>query len=551
MDVDRLGPALLEALPAQTAVLDHEGVVVAANQAWARFGAEHPESGWRAGMDGNLLDACEAAAKEGVEAATAVADAVRAVLDGGHRAFHLDARERLEAGDLWFSVRVSRFASAPPGAVVSCTDITARKRAEMQLAHQALHDPLTGLPNRTLFLDRVGLALARLDRRPTTAAVLFLDLDRFKSVNDRWGHEAGDQVIRTVADRLRAALRPGDTAARLGGDEFTVLCEDIAGQADAVAIAERVIGAVAQPLHLGDQEAPLTTSVGIALARGPNDRPEGLLRDADAAMYRAKERGKARWEVFDEGMRTRALERVEVEDALHLALERGELRVHYQPAIDLGAGEVARLEALVRWEHPALGLLPAGHWLPLAEQAGLMVAIGEWVLEQACRQAAAWGRPVAVNVGRRQLTQPGLAATVTATLRAAGIDPSLLWLEFTERTLQHEVDAVSGVLQELRSMGVGVAVDNFGAGWTSLAQLRRSPVDALKIDRSFVADLGAHSGPPQFVEGVVALAHALGIVAVAEGVETQGQLDAVRAAGCDIASGYHIGRPVPPTDIRL
>ena len=333
--IEGMSRALLDSLANHTAVLDRDGVVRATNRAWDHFVDEHPGEPWRPRVGESYLDACERAAKAGSVQAPVVAEGVRGVLVGRQRGFHLDHVEAVDDDELWFSLRVTPLDIAAGGAVVSYADITTRKRAETQLAHQALHDPLTGLPNRTLFLDRLSLALARLERRPGTVAVLFLDLDRFKVVNDSLGHDVGDQLIMVMAQRLRAVLRPGDTAGRFGGDEFTVLCEEITGTADAVAIAERVIAAVAKPFRLEDAEAYLSTSVGIALASSPHDRPEALVRDADAAMYQAKQRGKARWELFDDTMRAKSVARLEVENALHRALERDEFQIVYQPVVAL------------------------------------------------------------------------------------------------------------------------------------------------------------------------------------------------------------------------
>jgi diguanylate cyclase (GGDEF)-like protein len=555
--LDGMGRALLDSLPAHTAVLDAAGVVVATNQAWQAFADEHLGDRWRPAVGQSFLEACESAAKEGSVQAPAVADGVRGVLGRRQRAFHLDLAEGMGVDELWFSLRVTPLAVEGGGALVTYTDITTRKRAETQLAHQALHDPLTGLPNRTLFFDRLALALARLDRRPTTVAVLFLDLDRFKAVNDTLGHEMGDQLITAMGRRLRAVLRPGDTAARFGGDEFTVLCEEITGPEDAVTIAERIIGAVAKPFQLEDADVYLSTSVGIALATSPGDRPETLVRDADAAMYQAKQRGKARWVLFDDAMRAEAVARLELENGLHRALERGEFHVVYQPIVAVGSGAAVGAEALVRWDNPQVGQPAADDWLPVAEEIGLIVPIGQWVLEEACRQAAAWVADgvvpddfaVSVNLSPRQLAQPDMGAVVARALEAAGLAPRHLCLEVTESALLVDFDHIAAVLRAVRETGVRVALDDFGTGFSSIAHLRRFPIDTLKVDSSFVQELDGGETSTAVVDAVVTLAHALGLRAVAEGVETAAQLDAVRAVGCDAAQGTALHPPTPPREL--
>ncbi|MCW2968748.1 MAG: diguanylate cyclase [Solirubrobacteraceae bacterium] len=432
-----------------------------------------------------------------------------------------------------------------------------RKRVEVELAHQALHDALTGLPNRGLFLDRLAQALARIGRHSSALAVLFCDLDRFKVVNDSLGHGAGDMLLVDVARRLEDVLRAGDTAARFGGDEFVILCEDITGAHQAIAIAERVSAVLEAPFVLGDDEAFVRTSIGIAMASGQQARPEALLRDADAAMYRAKERGGGVYEVFDDDMRARAVKRLETENALYRALERGEFLLHYQPQVSLATGAVAGLEALVRWQHPERDLVYPGEFIGSAEETGLILEIGAWALREACEQAARWASlrsaesplRLSVNLSARQCAHPDLVDVVATTLRDTGVDPATICLEITETAVMADMEATVGILDQLRALGVSLAIDDFGTGWSSLRALQRFPVDEVKIDKSFVDGVARDPQEAAIVAAVISLSHALGLRTVAEGLETVSQVDRLRALGCDLAQGFFFWRPAPAADL--
>lgn len=432
-------------------------------------------------------------------------------------------------------------------------DISERKEFEATLEHQATHDPLTGLPNRALLMDRLEVSLARAQRFGTAVAVLFLDLDHFKVVNDSLGHTRGDELLIAAADRLKEALRHGgDTVARFGGDEFVILSEDLTGVADAERIAQRVGQLLAEPFHLGDDEVFVTASTGIAFTLAPADASD-LLRDADAAMYQAKEHGRNRYEVFDRRMRAEAVDRLSIENSLRRAVERRELRIHYQPKIDLRTGAIIGAEALLRWEHPDRGLLLPGEFIRVAEESGLIVPIGRWVIDQAIRQTQRWQAEVprlaplyiCVNLSRRQLGDPHLVEDVAAMLDDTGIDPGLVDLEITESVLMDDVDLAHRALTDLHELGVKLVVDDFGTGYSSLSYLQRFPVDLLKIDRSFVAGLGVNKGDTAIVTAVLSLAHALGMAAIAEGVETAEQLAELRRLGCDMAQGFYLARPQP------
>ncbi|MEY2462978.1 MAG: hypothetical protein QOH64_1116 [Acidimicrobiaceae bacterium] len=435
-------------------------------------------------------------------------------------------------------------------------DISERKHYEARLEYQATHDHLTGLPNRTLFLDRLELALARARRSHRSVAVLFCDVDHFKVVNDSLGHSAGDRLLVALSDRLRGALRPGDTVARFGGDEFVILCDEMDHDRDAAVIAERVHAAVHEPpLTVENTEVFAAVSIGIAFAQ-PGKDPETMIRDADAAMYLAKERGRARYEIYDERLRATLVERLDIENALRRALSRHELRVVYQPTIDLATGKIVGVEALLRWEHPERGPLVPKEFMDVAEETGLIVPIGTWVVDQACRQAQRWQATedgeelfVSVNLSSRQLESTVLIENIAEVLSNTGIQPSRLGLEITESVVMRDPEASTTALRALKDLGVRLAVDDFGTGYSSLAYLRRFPVDLLKVDQAFVDGLGRDPEDSAIVAAVVSLAHTLGMSAIAEGVETAEQLHELRVLGCDMAQGFYMSRPLVPADL--
>jgi diguanylate cyclase (GGDEF)-like protein/PAS domain S-box-containing protein len=437
----------------------------------------------------------------------------------------------------------------PEAWISHCIDVSARKEAEHELSWQARHDALTGLPNREYFLERLGGALAHREAR---VAVLFVDLDDFKVVNDSLGHGAGDRLLSAVAERLSRVLRPDDVIARFGGDEFTILLRAVATEDDALAVADRVAEALAAPLVLDGEHRYVSASVGLSFGAAGGDA-QALLRDADAAMYRAKELGKGRCEIFDESMRRHALERLELESGLRQALDLGELHLVYQPLVALATGEVTGVEALLRWDHPIHGTVGPLRFIPLAERNGLIIPIGAWVLHEACRQLAEWDDKtlsMSVNVSARQLGATDLVDTVRAALDSAGVAPERLCLEITETAMMADLGTMSATLTELKRIGVRLAVDDFGVGHASLRRLRSLlPVDTLKIDKSFVDGITDDADDAAIVEGVVRLAHSLGLHAVAEGVETAEQVAMLRAWSCQTGQGYHFARPCPPAEI--
>ena len=423
------------------------------------------------------------------------------------------------------------------------------RRAFDDAMYQASHDPLTGLPNRSLVVDRLDQALARSTRSDGRVTVLFVDLDRFKLVNDSFGHSVGDGVLLCVSERLRAAVRPADTVGRLAGDEFVVVCEGLSDR-EALEVAERLAAAVAEPIVLEGRESVLTASIGIAHGE-PGSRAEEMLRDSDVAMYRAKERGRSRIELYDADMRRRMLDRVETERSLRTAIGAGELRLHYQPIVALDGWTVVAAEALVRWEHPERGMVQPAEFVSLAEESGLILPLGRWVLGEACRQLAAWradGRPdlrVTVNLSARQFADPSLIDVVAEALARAGLPGDALWLEITESVLMEEVEATADTLLALKRLGVRLSVDDFGTGYSSLSYLKRFPVDVLKIDRSFIDGLGTDPEDGAIVLAIMSLAQALRLDVIAEGVEHFHQLEALHHLGCGAVQGYLLARPGP------
>jgi diguanylate cyclase (GGDEF)-like protein len=436
-------------------------------------------------------------------------------------------------------------------------DITTRKRFEEELAHRALHDPLTGLPNRTLFLDRLGHALVRLQRQPERLAVFFVDLDRFKLANDTMGHDVGDAILRDAVTRIAAAVRADDTVARFGGDEFTILCEN-ADEPEACRIAQRLLDAFTRPFAHQGREFHLSASVGIRITGVASASPDAVLRDADVALYAAKRHGRGRFEVFDAATKTSGLDLFATEQALRLAVRRGELCLHYPPEVVLSTGRILGVEALVRWRHPERGLVSPAEFIPIAEESGLIVPIGEWVLQEACAQLAAWratdsvpgGFRVAVNVSSRQLSDPGLAGLVSAALVTSGLPAAALCLEITESALVQDAAIARANLDAIKRLGVEVALDDFGVGFSSLSRIRDlPPVDIIKIDRSFTAGIERNSSDGAVITAILSLASQLGISVVAEGIECEAQLETLRTLGCDIGQGFLFSRPQPPGEI--
>ena len=428
--------------------------------------------------------------------------------------------------------------------IVQVEDVTARRLAQAALAHQATHDALTGLPNRTLLLDRLAQATARAAREGRPVALLMCDIDRFKRINDSLGHEIGDLLLIEVGRRLQGTVRAVDTAGRLGGDEFLIVCEGMRDPADALHLADRLREATAQPFRIGDQRLQVTVSIGIAFARA-GEEPSMLLRQADTAMYEAKEQGRDRYEVFDEALRDRARARLRLENELRSAVAGGQLVLHHQPVVDLATTAVVGHEVLVRWNHPTRGLLQPGTFLDVAEESGLIADIGTWVLAEACRQRPVAPTYMAVNVSARQLERAEFRQEVEEALAASDMPPERLVLELTESSLLRATRATLADVDALTRQGVRLAVDDFGTGYSSLTYLQKLPVSVVKIDRSFVAGITEDRTRTAITEAVLALGRALDLHIIAEGVETEEQARALRDLGCGYAQGYLFGRPAP------
>jgi diguanylate cyclase (GGDEF)-like protein/PAS domain S-box-containing protein len=549
--------ALLSYVDEVVTVSDADGRLVYASPAAEALVGSTPDELVRMGSVLALVHADDTPRVHGAyqqalaDAGTTVATAFRSLHRGRATTLQLEARITSLLHD-----------PSVEGVIVTLRDVTERRRSERSLAHHALHDPLTGLPNRTLLLDRLRQAITRAEGGREDVVTLFVDLDRFKVVNDSLGHAAGDELLVEVARRLTAAVSRGDTVARLGGDEFVVLCtipRDRAVLVDLGArlrsgladLPDKILRAVAAPIRLPEAEVTITASMGVAVA-DPSvaSTPEDLLGDADAAMYLAKERGRAGFEVFDPAVHERSGGRLTTENALRRALDDHQLRLVFQPAFDLFTRRVVGVEALVRWKHPERGLVDPAEFLPLAEETGLILPLGEWVLTEACALAARWAdgsgheRRMWVNLSAAQVADPDLLGTVKRVLERTGLSADRLGLELTETTLMHEAEPAIALLEALHELGVALALDDFGTGYSSLTYLHRFPVDVLKVDRSFVLNLGRDQRTSTIVTGVAAMAHALGMVVVAEGVEASDQLATLRGLGCDVAQGNFLAPPM-------
>ena len=545
LDRGRVSAQVFEQTAEGIVITDAEGCIVSVNRAFTEITGYSAEEAL--GRDPKLL----------LDSGRHHAEFHRQIEDSlseqGHwRGEIWHRRKNGEAYSEWLAISTVRDAAGRPEHYIGIfSDLSQQKRDAKRIRILAFYDALTGLPNRTLLGDRATQALAAARRGGTRVALLFMDLDGFKHVNDSLGHLLGDTLLRLVGKRLAQHMRSSDTLARFGGDEFVLLLTEIEGPDSIAAAAQRCLDILAAPFELESHDIDITASIGISVFPDDGDSLEALVKNADTAMYQAKESGRNQFRFFEAAMNARATSRAMLGNDLRRALERGELLLHYQPQAEISTGEIVGVEALVRWQHPQLGLVSPADFIPVAEEIGLIVRLGDWVLNEACRQAVAWQRaglphiPVAVNLSALQLRNPDFLNSVRRALQSAGLDAHWLELELTESVLMHRAEVAMQTLQGLSALGIRIAIDDFGTGYSSLAYLRRLAIDKLKIDRSFIRDLSVDAEDSLIVATIIRMAHSLRLRVIAEGVEGSEQLATLRAQGCDEIQGYHLSRPLP------
>jgi diguanylate cyclase (GGDEF)-like protein len=548
--------SILNALPAHIALLDAQGLIVSVNDTWRRFAAANfTKEKRKFEIGANYLEVCDQSMREGSSGIGSPSTTIREVLDGSKKSFSLEYRCDSKSQQCWYLLTVTPLADdSENGAIVMHLNVSAQKRAAMEMTHSAEHDFLTGLPNRLLLRDRFGQAIAFAARNQKRVAVLFMDMDGFKHINDSLGHSSGDMLLQSIAKRLVATVRGSDTVSRQGGDEFIVLLSEVEYTDDTAVAARRMLEVVAKPHSVGENDLHVTTSIGISLYPEDGEDAETLIKNADTAMYQAKENGRQSYQFFQPAMNVRAVQRQSIEESLRRALERDEFTLHYQPKVNLKTGALSGAEALVRWTHPTKGAISPAQFIPVAEDCGLILPISKWVLRQACRQAKAWidsGLPLsnlAVNISAIQFRAAGFLADLFAILAETGLDPKILELELTETVLMKRVETAQAILKALRAEGIRLAIDDFGTGYSSLSYLTKLPVDALKIDQSFVRQITLAPKETTIVTAVISMARSLNLRVVAEGVETREELAFLERHECDEAQVYYFSRPVAAPD---
>jgi len=542
---------ILDAMPEHIAILDRTGKIQTVNKAWREFARTNYEIPHRSLEGDNYLELCQEAGHRSGNEIEAIARGIKAVIDGTKLDFSLEYPYTTDNQVTWLMVRVSRFTSQKQKQViVTHTPITELKQAEKEIEKLAYFDSLTNLPNRLMLNDRLHYALDWARREKESLALMFLDLDHFKVINDSLGHSAGDQLLKAVSDRLINCMRKTDTVARLGGDEFVVLLPNVKRISDVSNLARKILQSLTTPFKIKDQEIFTSTSIGISLYPDDGEDEETLIRNADLAMYQAKENGRNAYQFFSDEMNQKLLHRFETESGLRRALDREEFSLKFQEQVNLESGQVVGAEALLRWEHPEKGLLAPDEFLGIAEETGLIVPIGEWVIRSACQQVREWldldlpPLSISVNISQRQLMQIDLADIVRDALSVTNLEPKFLQVEITEGAVRGNFEQAQRVLNDLAHIGISIAIDSFGSGFSSLAQLQHLPLERLNIDHSFVQEITNDSRDTAIIRSIIATAHNLGLKVVAEGVETDRQRNFLKVHGCDFIQGFHFNRPV-------
>ncbi len=543
---------ILDVLPEHIAIIDRNGTITSTNRAWNEFARRNVRQPDRILKGGNYLEILESLAKRGKKQRADFLLGIREVLSGSLEEFSMEIFSISDGRKAWFLSRGTRLIGKDnePYVIITHAPITDLKEAESEVQKLAYFDNLTGLPNRLMLNDRLLHALDWAQRQDESIAVMFLDLDHFKVINDSLGHAAGDTLLKSVAKRLAGCTRKTDTVARLGGDEFIILLPYIKNFADVTNLANKVLHAISRPFRIKGREIYTSTSIGISFFPDDADNAEALIRNADLAMYQAKERGRNAYMFFSDEMNERLVQRREMQNSLRGAVDRNEFLLVYQDQTNLQTGRICGVEALLRWQHPTLGLLPPNAFLEVAEETGLIVPIGNWVLKTACQQNIAWEKAgfnqlrVSVNLSRRQLFQLNLASKIREILNETKLDPGRLQIEVTEGAIRSDFERAQEVLSEVKELGIDIAIDSFGSGFSSLSQLRHLPVDRLNIDHPLIREITNDSRDTAIIRSIIATAHNLGLQVVAEGVETPRQKAFLKTHGCDAIQGFNFLRPV-------
>lgn len=548
---------ILDVLPEHIAIINRNGTITTTNRAWDEFARRNVRQPERLYKGGNYLEILEALANKGKKQRADFLLGIREILSGSLEEFSMEIFSIIDGRKAWFLSRGTSLIGkdSEPYVIITHAPITDLKEAENEIQKLAFFDNLTGLPNRLMLNDRLLHALDWAHRQDESIAVMFLDLDHFKVINDSLGHAAGDSLLKSVAKRLSGCTRKSDTVARLGGDEFIILLPNIKHFGDVTNLANKVLHAISRPFRIKGREIYTSTSIGISFFPDDADDAEALIRNADLAMYQAKDRGRNSYMFFSDEMNERLVQRMEMQSSLRGAVERDEFLLVYQDQISLQTGRICGVEALLRWQHPTLGLLPPKAFLDVAEETGLIVPIGNWVLKTACQQNKEWEKAgfsqlqVSVNISRRQLYQMTLATKIKDILTETGLNPERLQIEVTEGAIRNDFERAQEVLSELKEIGIDIAIDSFGSGFSSLSQLRHLPVDKLNIDHPLIREITNDSRDTAIIRTIIATAHNLGLQVVAEGVETPRQRDFLKSHGCDAIQGFNFLRPVPTSEV--